>query len=51
MIRFTPDTFLNLGAVYVPQQAVGFQAVPGLDGTVKDFGGLTYQVTFGLAFK
>ncbi|HEY9897883.1 MAG TPA: FlgO family outer membrane protein [Pantanalinema sp.] len=51
MVRFTPDMFLNLGAVYVPQQEVGFQAVPGLDGTVKDFGGLTYQVTFGLAFK
>lgn len=51
MVRFTPDMFLNLGAMYVPQQAVGFQALPGLEGTVKDFGGLTYQVTFGLGFK
>lgn len=51
MIRFTPDMFLNLGAVYLPNQEVSFPQVSGLSGTVKDFGGLTYQVTFGLAFK
>jgi TolB-like protein len=51
MIRFMPDMFLNLGAVYVPNQTISFTSSTGLADTVSNFGGLTYQVTFGLAFK
>lgn len=51
MLRFTPETFLNLGMVYQAEKTVTFSSVPGLESTVKNYGGLTYQVTFGYAFK
>lgn len=51
MLRFTPETFLNLGMIYQAEKTVTFSPVTGLANTVEKYGGLTYQVTFGYAFK
>lgn len=51
MLRFTPEAFLNLGMVYQAEKTVTFSPVTGLSNTVEKYGGLTYQVTFGYAFK
>lgn len=51
MIRFLPDVFLNLGAIYMPTHEAKFDAVAGLNPSVLNYGGLTFQVTVGTAFK
>lgn len=51
MMRPMPDMFVNLGAVYMPAQALNLSSVSGLSNTVDNYGGLTYQVTVGMAFK
>ena len=51
MIRFTPETFMDLGAVYMPVHTANFDASPGLASSVPNYGGLTYQITVGMAFK
>ncbi|MEB3297919.1 MAG: hypothetical protein VKO21_00345 [Candidatus Sericytochromatia bacterium] len=51
MLRFTPESFLNIGFVNLPQQrALRQRTVNGLEGTT-DVGGFTYEIGAGFILK